>query len=111
MGPTDICHVSDAVVKVFEERMQKVLALIAEYNIEFEEIGIFGSYARGDYKITSDIDFCIITPNRPGRRVSGSLREDAELEGGDIIYVTRGYFNNDHSVFAKNLRKDYRRLL
>ena len=42
MGTTDICHVSDAVVKVFEERMQKVLALIAEYNIEFEEIGIFG---------------------------------------------------------------------
>ncbi len=108
---TGICHVSDAVVKVFEERMQKVLALIAEYNIEYEEIGVFGSYARGDYKITSDIDFCIITENRPGRRVSGSLREDAELERADIIYVTRDYFNSNPSVFAENLRKDYKRLL
>ena len=108
---TEICHVSDTVAKAFEERLKKVLALIAEYHIEYEEIGIFGSYARGDYKITSDIDFCIITEKRPERKVSGSLREDAELVGADIIYVTRDYFKEDASVFAKNLRKDYRMLV
>ena len=62
--------------------------MIKSYNITFIEIGVFGSYARNDFKASSDIDFCIITESRPDRRTSGSLREDAELLGADIVYVT-----------------------
>ncbi|MBP0063052.1 nucleotidyltransferase domain-containing protein [Anaerobutyricum hallii] len=40
------------------------------YNLDYEEIGIFGSYARGDYKSTSDIDFCIIVKERPSHYIS-----------------------------------------
>lgn len=104
-------YVSSSVADSFAERLSKVLHLIKEYDIDYEEIGIFGSYARGDYKITSDIDFCIIANNRPNRVISGSLREDAELLGADIVYVTREYFDKDASVFAENLRKEYRRLV
>lgn len=95
----------------FKQREKSVLKLISNYDIHFDGVGIFGSYARGNYKSTSDIDFCIITNNRPSREVSGSLREDAELLGADIIFVTPEYFEHDPSEFAKQLRRDYRRLL
>ena len=102
--------VTDNVKKDFECRFRQVLDLIKSYNISCEEIGIFGSYARGDYKGLSDIDFCIITANKPDRRTSGSLREEADLLRADIIYVTREYFDKDNSKFAVNLRRGYRRV-
>ena len=48
----------------------KCLSTIQSYNLDYEEIGIFGSYARGDYKSTSDIDFCIIVKERPSHYIS-----------------------------------------
>jgi len=102
--------VSKAVESAFHKRLERVLSLIHSYGIVYDEVGVFGSYARNDYKSTSDIDFCIITTDRPPRAVSGSLRSDAELLKADIIYVTRDYFENDSSLFAKNLRRDYKKL-
>jgi predicted nucleotidyltransferase len=103
-------YVSPNVAEVFYKRLQSVLSLLKQYEISFEEIGIFGSYARGTYKITSDIDLCVITETRPDRKTSGSLREEAELFRADIIYVTREYFETNSSRFAHNLRRDYRRV-
>lgn len=103
--------ITDNVKKDFELRFRQVLGLIKSYNISYEEIGIFGSYARNDYKSVSDIDFCIITADRPDRRTSGSLREEADMLKADIVYVTKEYFDKDVSKFAINLRRDYRRVL
>lgn len=107
----DISVVTDNVKKDFELRFRQVLGLIKSYNISYEEIGIFGSYARNDYKSVSDIDFCIITADRPDRRTSGSLCEEADMLKADIVYVTKEYFDKDVSKFAINLRRDYRRVL
>ena len=103
-------YVSKELRDNFKERLESALNLISQYQIEYEEIGIFGSYARDEFKNTSDIDICIITTKHPDRRVSGSLREEAEILGVDIVYVTPEYFKNCDSRFAKNLRNDYRRL-
>lgn len=99
------------VASYFEQKLNTALALIKEYGIEFQEIGIFGSYARNDYKATSDIDICIITSNRPERHISGSMRDEAEELGVDIVFVSPQYFQYSDTLFAKNLRKDYRRIL
>ena len=53
-------HVSQNIVEMMENRLAKCLNVIESYNLNYEEIGIFGSYARGSYKATSDIDFCVI---------------------------------------------------
>ena len=45
---------------LFAERQDKILHLIETSGIEYAEIGIFGSYARGDCKTKSDIDFIVI---------------------------------------------------
>ncbi len=95
----------------FSKRLEEALALIKNYDLHYEEIGLFGSYARNSYKSTSDIDICVITDKKPERRISGSLREEAELLHVDIVFVTREYFINSLEPFAKQLRADYRRIV
>lgn len=63
-------RVPQNVMEAMEERLEKCLPTIQSYNLDYEEIGIFGSYARGDYKSTSDIDFCIIVKEHPSHYVS-----------------------------------------
>lgn len=103
--------VSKEVNEYFTERLAKVLKLIQQYEIDFVQVGIFGSFARGDFKASSDLDICIVTNSRPTRRISGSLREEAEELGVDIIYVTEEFLLGSQTPFGKNLRRDYRRLL
>lgn len=103
--------VNSVVASHFKQRELQILQLIKDADISYKEVGVFGSYARNDYKSSSDIDFLIITNNRPDRVTSGSLREEAEILGADIIFVTSEYFRKDESQFAQQIRRDYRRLL
>ena len=51
----------------FDTRRDQALAIIQSYRIPFQEVGVFGSYARGDYTTKSDIDLCMIMETRPDR--------------------------------------------
>lgn len=99
------------VADAFRKREEKILNLILESGLPYQEIGIFGSYARGDYNAMSDIDFCVIVEEHPDRVFSGLLRTEAEEMGADIVYVRPDYFKEDESAFAKELRRDYKRLV
>lgn len=103
--------VSSLVEEKFKKRLQLFIELLKEYQIEYDEVGIFGSYARGNYKTTSDIDIAIITDNRPDMRTSGSFREEAELLGVDVVYMTRESFEYSNRIFSQRVRKEYVKLL
>lgn len=99
----------EAVTKDFKIREKLALALIKHSGIEFLECGIFGSYSRGDYNSTSDIDICMIVSEHPDRMLSGTLREKLEILKVELIYVRPDYFSNSQEPFAVNLRRDYKR--
>lgn len=103
-------YISDAVKNHFSDRLEQAIDLIKQSGIQYIEFGIFGSYARQEYKATSDIDICIIVNDHPDNTVSGLLRTDAEEIKVDIVYVTPSTFKNSDSLFIKNLRRDYRRI-
>ena len=100
--------VSDNVKRDFENRLQNMLRNIMNTHIEFISIGVFGSYARDEYKATSDIDICVIVKGLPPREIKGWLYEDADILNIDLIFVTEDYFQNDNSRFASNLRRDFK---
>ncbi len=102
--------VSSSVERNFLERLEKCMKLIEQYDVKYDEIGVFGSYARLEHTATSDIDLCIVTNERPERKVSGALREEAEELRVDIIFVTPTYLEADDSVFSQQIKKDYRRI-
>lgn len=99
-----MASVTAKVAQIFKERELTVLKLIQDSGIQFDEVGVFGSYARGEYKGSSDIDFCIITDRRPCRAVSGALREEAELLGADLIFMTPDSFREGDSQITKNMQ-------
>lgn len=63
-------RVSQNVMEAMEERLENVFLPYRVIILIMKKIGIFGSYARGDYKSTSDIDFCIIVKERPSHYIS-----------------------------------------
>ena len=58
-------YVSPVVENDFKDRLNKCVDIIKNSSIKYQSLGIFGSYARNDYKASSDIDFCIIVPEKP----------------------------------------------
>lgn len=91
----------------FKIRLHNVIECIKSYDIEYLEIGIFGSYAKGEATGRSDIDICLVVTEKPPRQITGALRCDAEELGADVVFVTREYLEGD-TTFAKNLRRDWR---
>ena len=71
------------------------------------KLRIFGSYARGDYKATSDIDFYAVVTERPDRVLSGNLRQDLEDMGADLVYIRK----DSDSLLSKEIRRDGVKLL
>lgn len=89
----------------FKKRKEKVLNLIHSYNLQYSAIGLFGSYARNEYKGTSDIDFFIVG-DKPDAYVSGNLREDADMLGADIVFISEDTLKNGNSLLAREIRRD-----
>lgn len=71
------------------------------------ELGIFGSYARGDYKATSDIDFYAVVTEHPDRVLSGNLRQDLEDMGADLVHIRK----DSDSLLSKEIKRDGVKLL
>lgn len=94
----------------FDKRLHYAIDLIKAYEIKYEKIGIFGSYARGTFKGSSDVDICLIVKEKPPRWISGELRELCEMKGIDIVFVTPDYFEHSSDRFAIKLRRDWREL-
>lgn len=66
-------YVSPVVENDFKDRLNKCVDIIKNSSIKYQSFGIFGSYARNDYKASSDIDFCIIGSGKTGKMDDGSL--------------------------------------
>ena len=78
-GGLGMPYVSPVVENDFKDRLNKCVDIIKNSSIKYQSFGIFGSYARNDYKASSDIDFCIIVPEKPERWMMGALREELEM--------------------------------
>ena len=70
------------------------------------EIGIYGSYARGDYKASSDIDMYVLYNELPPKIQKGDLYEEAAEMGIDLLICDYRNFYETDSVFCKNVLRD-----
>lgn len=94
----------------FNRRLLELMDFIDSFGLAYEEIGVFGSYARGEYKANSDIDICIVGA-QPDRGVLADIRCGAEERKADVVFVSREYIENSDALMAKNIRRDFRRVL
>lgn len=85
-------------------------AMILDSGITYIEFGIFGSFARGDIKCGSDVDFVLIVDDLSMRKSISALRSDLEDIGCDLAVILKNNFDNPQTLFAEKVKRDYRRV-
>lgn len=90
---------------------KQAVSLIKNSNIVFLEAGVFGSFARNEYKCGNDIDFVLIVKEIPDRKLIADLRCSLDEIDCDLAILLESSFKTPTTVFAKEVYKDYRRVL
>lgn len=91
-------------------RFKQGSTIILKSKVDYVEFGIFGSFARGDIKCGSDVDFVIIVNDLSNRRLISTLRGNLEEIGCDLAVLLKDNFDNPKTIFAKKVKTDYRRV-
>ncbi|MEM2970978.1 MAG: nucleotidyltransferase domain-containing protein [Candidatus Bathyarchaeia archaeon] len=81
---------------------------------EFEPVGrrakviLFGSLARGDYRLDSDVDLAIITGDKGLMSLASSIADKVLVEYGKVVslkFVDEEEFDKGESPFINELRR------
>lgn len=67
---------------------------------------LFGSYARMEHTIQSDIDLLAISKGIPDRLLRGDLCSQFEEENIDLIFYDLDVFRESNCLFVSQIRKD-----
>ena len=71
-----------------------------------QQIILFGSYARAEYRATSDIDILALVSDPVGRDISGDLHSCFDEKGADLVIYTVDDFNISNCLLVNQIRKD-----
>ncbi|GEM_PF-2910157 len=87
--------------------VEQALFIIKRELKDYNEIGLFGSFARGKASASSDVDIYVITALDTDRRTKAILRCDLEELNADIVFLTEDYIrNNMEHLLIKNIIRD-----
>ena len=99
----------DILRKQFLDLQDKVMVLIdsyaKEYNLDWPDVCVFGSFARDEATGSSNLNIAIIA-EKPDPAISGSLRCYADCLNTDIVFITKESFLNGTSLLSRTMRRD-----
>ena len=96
---------------VYQDKLCFDLTFISESELEdIIAIVLFGSCARNEFKVGSDLDILVITEEKVSRSVrsdiSSELEDDRNGVGTDVIFYTEEEFNQSKSLLISEIKKD-----
>lgn len=80
--------------------------LILKDVVSVEKIILFGSYARAQQTVKSDIDIMVITREPCDVEIKGDLCSIFDENGSDLIFYTNDEFEHSNSLLTNKIRKD-----
>jgi predicted nucleotidyltransferase len=76
----------DKIPTEIKEKILKFIEAASKYDIEFSDVILFGSYAKGNYHEYSDIDLALVSDNFEGIRFYDNMKlSDALIESSTTI--------------------------
>ncbi|MFI3172898.1 MAG: nucleotidyltransferase domain-containing protein [Eubacteriales bacterium] len=95
----------------FEQKLLSSVDYIFSREIpQLESIILFGSCARNELRVTSDVDLLIITTEQLDRASRGEiasvLEEELDGVGTDAIFYTHEQYENSTRLFTTQVKKD-----
>ncbi len=95
----------------FQHKLSSDLSYLLKYNINsLEQIILFGSCARGEMRLTSDLDLLIITSTPLSRMEKGEihsvLEEPIDEVHTDIVFYTHEQFQSSNRLIVQQIKKE-----
>ena len=95
----------------FKEKLNMDIDTILKSGVpDITNIILFGSCARGNIKITSDLDLLVLTKEPVNRSVKGELcaacDEAYRKVTTDLVFYTESGFNTSDCLLVRNIKKD-----
>lgn len=97
--------------KRFELKLRQDIEYLVHYPLlSIQKIILFGSCARGECKVTSDLDLLIVTQDSIDRQVRGDIASvlDDPMDGvtTDVVFYQAQIFDQANSLFLKKVKED-----
>ena len=86
--------------------LQKIIANLKEEVEGLRYIILFGSYARGEEKATSDLDILLLTEQEITREIRGGLSSECEEKNIDLVFYTMEQFDASDCLLISEIRKE-----
>lgn len=87
-------------------RLKKLIQIILNSGLDCKEIILFGSYARFEQTIQSDLDILLLTSCEVDQVQRGYLASVFEENKADLIFCTLEQFMSSNCLLYENIRKD-----
>lgn len=89
-----------------KQKLNALVKLIQESQIIPTMIVLFGSYARAEYKVGSDLDILILSDDEIPRELRGELCSRFEELNSDLVFYTNDVFYESNSLLVQQIRRD-----
>lgn len=86
--------------------LQKQIKQLIEKVDTLEYIILFGSYARGEERATSDMDVMVITQTEMNRLLRGELCSHFDENNMDLIFYTLEQFKDSDCLLVQQVKKE-----
>ena len=87
------------------DKLNQLLELL-ESGISMEKVVLFGSYARAEYRVDSDIDILVLTKDLEDRCTRGELCSAFESLGADLVFYKSSDFKSSQCLFVKQVKEE-----
>ena len=94
----------------FTEETKNKIQMLIDYALsksnKIHKIILFGSSARAEQKVTSDIDLLFITAGLEDRYVKGDIASFYDMHNADAVFYSEDRFSGSDCLFVRQVRKD-----
>jgi predicted nucleotidyltransferase len=88
-----------------KKKLQKLIAILISLPT-INRIILFGSYAKMEYHVGSDLDLLVLTDSEISREQRGHLHSVFEEQGADLVFYTVSEMRDSTCYLVKEIRKD-----
>lgn len=89
-----------------KNKLKHLVKIIFDLQIDCTRIVLFGSYARAEEKVNSDLDILVLTDAEVDRTVRGEACSMFDECGADLVFYTNRRFEESGALIVSEIRRD-----
>lgn len=92
--------------RLCKDKLHYLIGMLLQNIPDVRSVVLFGSYARFEQRVTSDIDILVLTENIVCREIRGEWRSLFDEMNADLVFYTNDKFKNSDSLLVRQIKQD-----